>query len=85
MIAGEQLIARLIEADPQLPGAEDARIAGTGVPVWALIAYLQAAHGDVQRVADDYELPLEAIIATRAYYRQHRALIQDFVSKVGTT
>jgi len=75
MIAEEQLISRMIQTDPQHPGAEDARVAGTGVPVWALVAYLEAAHGDVQRVAEDYALPIEAVLAARAYYRQHRALI----------
>ena len=75
MIADDQLIERYIEPDPQHPGDEDVRIVGTGVPVWALIAYLQAAGGDVHRVADDYELPLDAILAARAYYQLHRMLI----------
>lgn len=80
MIADDQLIERYIEPDPQHPGDEDVRVVGTGVPVWALIAYLQVAGGDVQRVAEDYELPLDATLAARAYYRLHRALIDARIS-----
>jgi len=47
------------------------------VSVWALVGYLEAVHGDVSRVADDYRLPLEAVEAAVTYYRQYKQLIDD--------
>lgn len=67
------LIAQYVEAEPLEPSR--ARLAESGVPVWALIGYLRLAGGDVNRVAADYDLPHGAVEAALAYYRRHRDAI----------
>ena len=45
-------------------------------PVWALIGRLEAHGGTAEaaeRVAADYELPVDAVQAAIAFYRRHRA------------
>ena len=39
------------------------------------MGYLEAVENDVARVADDYEVPREAVEAALAYYRRHREVI----------
>lgn len=56
-------------------GRADARLRGYGVSVWAVVAYLQMVGGDLDRVAEDYGLPHDAVQAALAYYRQHQELI----------
>ena len=73
----QQRIARWIQPSREYPGDPDARIGGTGIPVWALVAYYEAAAGDAQRVADDYRQPIEAIEAALSYYRRHKELIDS--------
>ena len=68
----DQLIARHIAADP-LGRPDRARIAGSGVEVWALIAYLRAF--DLAQTAADYDLPREVVEAALAYYERHRQVI----------
>jgi uncharacterized protein (DUF433 family) len=48
--------------------------------VWTLIAYWQVATGDVQRMAQDYELPPRAVEAAIAYYERNRVLIGDRIA-----
>lgn len=43
--------------------------------VWALVGYLRGAQGDILRVADDYDIPVEAVEAAIAYYHEHQILI----------
>ncbi|MBI2940951.1 MAG: DUF433 domain-containing protein [Chloroflexi bacterium] len=71
----EQLIARHIEQNPSRPGPGNARVVSYGVPVWALVAHLDAVDGSVDRVADDYELPREVVLAALNYYRRHKDAI----------
>ena len=71
----ERLIARYIEPNPHRPGLDEAWLKDYGVSVWALVGYLEAASGDVARVAADYELPREAVDAALAYYRRHKPVI----------
>ena len=71
----QELIDRYIEPRPALPRTNGARLRDYGVSVWALVAYSQAAGGDADRVAADYELPREAVEAALAYYRQHEASV----------
>jgi uncharacterized protein (DUF433 family) len=68
-------IEHWIEPNPYYPGPQEARLVEYGVSVWVLIAYLRAVGDDVARVADDYALPLEAVEAAIAYYREHQSLI----------
>ena len=76
-----ELIERYIEQDAARLGANGARLRDYGVSVWALIAYLQAAGGNIERVAADYHLPREAMEAALAYYRQHRAIVDGRIAE----
>lgn len=69
------LIQAWIERNPHHTGREDVRIRGEGVPVWALIGYLHAAGGDIDRVAVDYRVARDAVLAAIAYYQRHTDLI----------
>lgn len=71
----DELIARYIELDPHKPSRDEARVIGSGVPVWALIPHLQAENGDVETVAAGYDLPPEAVEAAAAYYRRNQSVI----------
>ena len=64
-----------IEPNPHHPGRGDARVRGTGISVWALVAYWQASGHDAAQTAMDYELPLEAVEAALTYYRQNQGAI----------
>lgn len=75
MNSDHELVARWIEQNPDRPGLGEARVVGYGVPVWALVGYRLMVDGDADRIADDYDLPREAVVAALAYYRRHRAVI----------
>lgn len=66
------LIRRHIEVDAQRWGPAGARLIDSGVEVWVLVAQLPAMDGDKARLADAYGLPLEAVEAAFAYYRDHK-------------
>ena len=73
------LIARYIERDPAQPWPGGERIKHLHTPVWALIGYYKlGAGGDIDLVAEDYELPRDAVAAALAFYhtheRAHRAI-----------
>ena len=70
-----ELIERWIEQSPRGSDPAEARLVAFGIPVWALVGYLEAVENDVARVADDYEVPREAVEAALAYYRRHREVI----------
>jgi uncharacterized protein (DUF433 family) len=72
----DDLIARWIAEDPDRPGAANARIAAHGVHVWALIGHLRAVEGKPWVVADDYELPVEAVEAAVVYYARNQTPIE---------
>ena len=71
----QALIAQYIDADPWGAGRDEARVRQYGTPVWALVAYLDVAKGDLGRVAEDYGLPREAVEAAIGYYHQNKAAI----------
>ena len=75
MTRASALIECHIEADPHRLGPGEARLKAFGVPVWALVGHMNAVHGERKRVAEDYEVPEEAVSAALAYYDQHRAAI----------
>lgn len=72
----EQLIARYIEPNPHKGGLAEARLVDYGIAVWALIAYWQGVQGDAAQVANDYDIPREAVEAALAYYRRHQNVIE---------
>ena len=74
------LITQYIELNPHRPGLDEAWIKDYGIPVWSLIEYVHAAHGDIARTAAAYEIPQEAVEAAVAYYEQHRILIDARIS-----
>lgn len=51
------------------------RVREGGVPIWALIGYLEAVEGDLDRAARDYEISRDAVEAAVAYYRRNRDVI----------
>lgn len=75
----ERLIDDYIEQDPLTLGVGGARTRREAIPVWALIGYLEAASGDINRVTEDYEIPADAVRAAIAYYRRHPIIIQAFI------
>ena len=60
-----------------------ARIGGHGVEVWSLIGYVKGIHGNRADVAAGFDLPIEAIEAAEAYYRRHKAIIDNRIDPDG--
>ncbi len=73
----DALIAAYIEPDPHHPGADDVRLKHYGVSVWAIVGYWKANGRDSARVTAEYDIPIEAVEAALAYYRQHQAVIDN--------
>ena len=73
----EDIISKWIERDPYHPGKGDARLKEYGVHVWALVGHLPKGDCDIAEVAQAYDIPLEAAEAAFAYYRRHKAFIDD--------
>jgi len=73
MRADEQ-VRHKIQEDATRPGPAEARLRDSGVPVWALVSYYEAA-GDIDSVARDFEIPAEDVRAALAYYRSHKLAI----------
>lgn len=73
-LADRELIERFIDPEwEQYPaGPADARLREYGVPVWALIAHFRATGNDRDQLANDYQLPRQAVDAAFAYYRLHK-------------
>ena len=71
----ERLIAKHIEPNPSKPGADEVRIKGYLLPVWALIGDYRGQGGDIGAVARGYRVPTEVVEAALAYYRRHREVI----------
>jgi uncharacterized protein (DUF433 family) len=69
------LIARYVEPNPHKPGEAEARLRDYGVSVWALVEYWYGVDFDKATVAQDYDLPPEAVDAALAYYKAHKALV----------
>lgn len=68
-------IARYVEMNPHRPWVADARLAESGVPVWAIIAYMKAVDHDLTQVALDYDVPKEAVVAAVLFYARHKDAI----------
>jgi len=70
----QDLIDRFIQIDPA-GGCADARVIGHAVPIWALIGYWLANGRDIDRVAQDYDLPKAAVQAALVFYERHTGII----------
>lgn len=64
----------IVESMPE-HGDGDAWIDEFGVAVWALVSSLETVHGVVGQTAEDYDIPLDAVEAARAYYLLNKPLI----------
>src|SRR5687767_3993061 len=66
----------LIEADPNWPGPDHVVLKDTGIPVWAIVGYLQSLTGtDV-----DTSIAREAILRTAADYEIDETLVHAAIS-----
>ena len=79
--AEDKLIRLWIESNPHKPGPEDAWVLPRYVPIWALIGQLELDGWRTLAVAGDYKLPREAVEAAIAYYRRHRAAIDERIRR----
>lgn len=74
-LTDDELIARYISAvDPDQVHSE-ARLAGSGINVWALLRAVRRMNGDIAQAAEEYDVPVEAVEAALAYYLRHRRVI----------
>ncbi len=71
-----------IALDPNRPGLQRARLVEYGIPVWALIGYMADVDDEaaVERTAHDYRIPVEAVRAAVAFYREHTCAIDTLLA-----
>ena len=72
----DQLIAAHIDPDPGGHGVSEAVTRERNVSVWALIGYLEAVEGDLEKLASGYCLSVDAARAAVAFYGRYRQAIQ---------
>jgi uncharacterized protein (DUF433 family) len=68
----------MVEPEPGR-GRDRARLKDSGVPVWALIAELQANNWDIAEVARAYRIPEIAVRAAIRYYENNKPFIDAFL------
>lgn len=74
----EKLIERWIEPSPHRAGADEVRIKGCAVSVWAIIGYVSTGdEEELAAIADGFRIPVDAVRAAVAYYERHRAVIDN--------
>ena len=78
--SADQLIARWIESNPDRPDPAHAWVLPRHVSAWVVIGQLQLEDGNVETVADAYELPPQAVQAAMAFYRRHRTIIDERIA-----
>jgi uncharacterized protein (DUF433 family) len=73
----QELIERHVDLDfdRYRGGRVDARLLKSGVPIWAIVAYLEVYDGDIDQVADGFDLSREEMDAALAYYRRNKKYI----------
>ena len=69
------LILDRIEQNPSKPTPDEVVIAGTRIPVWAIIGHADALAGNIEQVAVDYDISVASVVAAILYYHQNQALI----------
>lgn len=62
------------------PGGRRARLVGTGLDVWEVIATVRDNDNDEERATDYLEVPLGLVQAAIAYYGQYRDEIDDEIA-----
>lgn len=78
-------LRKMVGPDVHRPGSARARLVAEQIPVWALIGYIGAVAGTtdpgsitvdvIDRVAIDYDIAREAVLAALIYYGEHHAAI----------
>ncbi|HZQ36676.1 MAG TPA: DUF433 domain-containing protein [Dehalococcoidia bacterium] len=76
-MTNDELIEKWIELNPHKQRREEAVIRDTLVPVWSVVGYSEAYHGDLARVAEGFDIPLEAVEAAMAYYAANKCVIDN--------
>jgi uncharacterized protein (DUF433 family) len=72
------LIAKYVEPNPHRPGADEARIRGYGISVWAIIGYLDSGDDEeLAAIARGFRIPVEVVRAAIAHYRRHKKVIDN--------
>jgi uncharacterized protein (DUF433 family) len=70
----ERLIEAWIEDNPHKRPVADAWLKDYGVAVWAIMTDLKRGE-PIEEVADAFDVPIEAIVAARAFYERNRGPI----------
>lgn len=66
-------IAQYIEQDPKRPWPGSERLKDFHTPVWALVGHYKYGTGEnLELVARDYQLPVEAVETAMLFYRTAR-------------
>jgi uncharacterized protein (DUF433 family) len=76
-IETDALITDRIESDPARAGIAEARLRESAAPIWTLVAYWKATGENDAQVARDYQIAPADVAAALAYYRRHKALIDE--------
>ena len=69
------MIDKYIEQSPYELGRESARLKGRRISVPTLVTALLYQGGDLYAVAEDYEVPVEAVRAAIWYYGQNKPVV----------
>lgn len=66
-----RLIRKHIELPPDDPVNSEARTREEGIPVWALVGYVEAVEGDLELVVQDYDIPRDRVKAALLFFFLH--------------
>jgi len=69
------MIDQYIEQSPYELGRENARLKGRRISVPTLVTALLYQGGDLYAVAEEYEIPVEAVRAAIWYYGQNKLVV----------
>jgi len=73
----DAFIAQYIAAHPVKPGADEVWLKDYRISVWAIVGQWKGQSRNVQRTADAYGIPIEAVEAALAYYERNQAVIDN--------
>lgn len=69
------LMRTWLQDHPHRPAPYEVIVGPHSVPVYALIGYLEVAKGDLCKVAEAYDVPLDAVKAAVVYYSRYPEII----------
>jgi uncharacterized protein (DUF433 family) len=72
---------RWIVPNPHKSEVAEAWVLPRHVSVWLIVRQLEIEGGQAGVVADVFELPVAAVEAARAYYKQHRTAIDERIAR----